>query len=241
MLRADVEAMADPINAPFLARIVPTVDPDSVLGIRNPALRAFAKDLWRTRRAEAEAFMTELPHRYFDENMLHAFLITQEKDFDACLARVEAFLPHVDNWATCDSMNPKALAKNPQELEVAARRWINSEHLYTRRYAIVILMSHFLKDHFREDFLDLVARIKTDEYYLHMAIGWYFAEALGKQPDTTLPWLVEERLAPPVRRKAIQKAIESYRIPDATKDLLRQVRSTIPRGTGAPRPSHAQR
>lgn len=223
-----VEHLADPKNAAFVSRLVPGVDASTILGARTPQLRAFARTLWRTRNEEARAFMAETPHRLFDENMLHGLLITQEKDFGSCLAAVDEFLPYVDNWAVCDSMNPKALGADLPALEAAARRWIASDHLYTRRFGVGVLMEYFLADAFREEFLELVGGIDTEEYYLQMMIAWYFATAVTKRPDDALVWLVEDRLSVPIRRKAISKCIDSYRVPDETKDLLRRVRATIP-------------
>lgn len=223
-----IDHLADPKNAAFVARLVPGVDASTILGARTPQLRAFAKTLWRARNEEARAFMAATPHRLFDENMLHGLLITQEKDFAACLAAVDDFLPYVDNWAVCDSMNPKALGTDLSALEAAARRWIDSDHLYTRRFGIGVLMEHFLTGAFKEEFLELVGGIDTEEYYLQMMIAWYFATAITKRPDDALAWLVEDRLAAPIRRKAIGKCIDSYRVSDETKDLLRSVRTTIP-------------
>ncbi|WP_026459703.1 DNA alkylation repair protein [Schaalia suimastitidis] len=230
MFREEIEALADPDNAAFIAKLMPTVDPETVLGIRTPILRSLAKEIWRHRRDDAFTFFAEVPHHYFDENQLHAFLITQEKDFNTCLAHVEAFVPYIDNWATCDSLNPKALGRDPQMLEAAARRWIAHTHLYTRRFGVGILMSHFLTEHFRTEFLDLVGAIDTTEYYLQMMVAWYFAEACAKQEEAALPWLLEDRgLDMPIRRKAIQKALESYRVCDEAKVQLRLVRAGLPR------------
>ncbi|QWW19588.1 DNA alkylation repair protein [Schaalia sp. 19OD2882] len=226
----DVDHLADADNAAFLARLVPTIDPARIKGARNPALREIAKRAWRDRREEALAFLDALPHATLDEDLLHSFLIAQERDLDTVYMRIDAFLPYVDNWASCDSLSPKALAKDPERLEVSIRRWIGPDSaVYTRRFAVCMLMEHFLREHFRPEFHALVAGIESDEYYLHMVQGWYFATALAHQPEETLPWLVEGRLPPAARRKAIQKSLESLRIPDTTKDLLRQVRAGLPR------------
>ncbi|WP_022868162.1 DNA alkylation repair protein [Schaalia vaccimaxillae] len=224
-----VEHLADAGNAAFMARLLPTVDPATILGARTPALRAFAKDVWRSRKDEVDAFLEAVPHELFDENMLHGLLVAQEEDFDTCLVRVEEFLPYVDNWAVCDSMNPRALAADLGTLESYARRWMAAEHVYTRRFGVGVMMEYFLGEAFRPEFLALVAEAQCDEYYVQMMIAWYFATAAVKQPNDALPWLVEDRLTPRVQRMAIQKCVESRRVPDEVKDLLREVRAGIGR------------
>lgn len=225
-----IDDLADPENAVFVARLIPTIDPARITGARTPALRARAKDLWRNHREDAVNFLDHLPHDFLEEDLLHGLLIALETDPEVVWRRVEEFLPHIDNWAACDIFSPKALATDLCRLEKAIRRWAEADQpLYTRRFAVCMLMEHFLSDNFRPEFHELVAGIESEEHYLQMVQGWWFATAMAKQPDATLPWLVEDRLSLPVRRKAIQKTIESLRVPPEVKDLLRQVRSSLPR------------
>lgn len=230
-LREELLALADEGNAAFLAKLIPGLNPEAIIGARNPALRALAKKLLRERPDEALAFLAELPHGLHEENMLHSFLLGLEKSPDAAFSGVERFLPFVDNWAVCDSLAPAGFARDLERLEGEAEAWVGAgqQAPYTVRFGICMHMGHFLKEHFRPDFLSLIAGIASEEYYVRMAQGWYFAEALAKQPDSALPWFLEDRLPLPVRRKAIQKAVESYRIPSETKDVLRVVRAGLPR------------
>lgn len=228
-VRAAVLALADEGNAAFIAKLIPGLPLERVVGARNPGLRALAKELRRDRPDEAEAFLTDLPHGLHDENMLHAFLLGLERDPARSFRLVEAFLPFVDNWAVCDGLNPGGFARSLTRLEDEVERWLGSDALYTRRFGVCMLMQHFIGERFDVRFPALVGALDSSEYYIRMVQGWYFAEALARQPEAALPWFVEDRLAPDVRRKAIQKAIESYRIPDETKALLREVRATIPR------------
>lgn len=228
-----VAHLADPGNADFVARLVPHIDPDTIVGARVPALRAYAKESWRERPGEVAEFLQTLPHRLFDENMLHGLLLSQSKDPQQFLDGAEAFLPYIDNWAVCDSMSAKPLRRDLPTLEAAARRWIAAEHLYTRRFGIGVLMEFFLGEAFRPELVELVASVTSQEYYLEMMVAWYLATAVTKQPGTALPWLTQEelagRLSVSVRRKAIAKCLDATRIPPETKDLLRQVRATLPR------------
>ena len=205
----------------FQSKLMPTVDPSVIIGVRTPQLRALAKQLRGT--PDREAFLAELPHRYYEENNLHAFLLEQEKDPAQCLARLEVFLPHVDNWATCDCMRPKCLTRSPELLLEAAKRWLRSDHTYTIRYGIGVLLSWFLEERFSPEYLQLVGSIHSEEYYVNMMIAWYFATALAKQWDAALPWLQEYRLPEWVHRKTIRKAIESFRITREQKAYLRQL------------------
>lgn len=229
-IRADLLALADEGNARFAASLIPGLNPERILGCRNPALRSLAKELHRSRPEEAESFLDDLPHELHDEDMLHAFLLGLERDPDEAFRRIEEFLPYIADWAVCDGLNPVGLKKAPERLEVGCERWISSGATYMRRFGICMHMQHFLGERFRPDFLALIGRIDSDEYYVLMGQGWYFATALAKQPEATLPWLVEDRLPTPVRRRAIQKSIESHRIPAETKALLKSVRAGLPRG-----------
>ncbi|MBO4406895.1 MAG: DNA alkylation repair protein, partial [Clostridia bacterium] len=198
-------ALADPSFASFQRKLIPTVDPESVLGVRTPALRALAKELEGSE--EAEAFLEKLPHALFEENQLHAFLLSREKEYAPCRDRVEVFLPYVDNWATCDQMNPAAFRKHPELIKNDALCWIGSERTYTVRFGVLLLMRHGLDGLYSPSIPEAVAGIRTDEYYVKMMIAWFFATALAKRYEEILPYIREKRLAPWILRKAVQKAL----------------------------------
>lgn len=218
-IRARLFAMQDLKYRDFTAKLTPTVPPERIIGVRTPELRKYAAELSKTK--DAAAFMAALPHLYQEENNLHAFLIERIADYDACVAALDAFLPYVDNWATCDSMSPKCLKKQLPRLTGEIRRWMASDRVYTVRFGMGMLMRHFLDDAFDPAYLDWVAALRSEEYYINMMIAWFFATALAKQWDATLPYIMSRRLEPWVHNKAIQKAIESYRIPEDRKIWLR--------------------
>lgn len=218
-----IRALADPENAVFVSRLIPHIPPEQILGCRTPPLRALAKSLG-TESEAVQAFLQVLPHHYFDENQLHAFLISRIRHFPACIAAVEAFLPYVDNWATCDQLSPTVFRKEAAQLVPYIERWMQSEHTYTVRFAVGMLMQHFLGELFDPVYPERIAAIRSDEYYINMEIAWYFATALAKQPETILPYLAQRRLPEWVHKKTIQKCIESRRIPDETKAYLRTLR-----------------
>ena len=219
---AELFRMRDRKYAAMQARIIPTMEPERIIGVRTPDLRAFARVL--SGDEGAEAFLASLPHPYFDEMQLHAFMISLEKDFDKCLAEVEAFLPYIDNWATCDQLSPKAFKKEPEKLLPHLRTWFRSERTYTVRFAIGMLMQHFLDERFRPEYAELVASVRSEEYYVRMMVAWYFATALAKQYEASLPYLEEKRLEPWTHNKAIQKSTESYRITEEQKRYLRSLK-----------------
>ena len=202
--------------------IIPSRDPQTLIGVRTPALRSFAKQL--AKREDLSDFLNDLPHLYFDEDQLHAFIISEIKDYDTCMAELEKFLPHVDNWATCDQMSPKVFKKHKEELLVKIREWIASDKPYTVRFGIGMLMQHFLDEDFDPVFPELAAGIRSEEYYVKMMIAWYFATALAKQYDAVLPYIENQRLDAWTHNKAIQKAIESYRITPEQKEYLRTLK-----------------
>ncbi len=218
-IRARLFAMQDLKYRDFTSKLAPTLEKERVIGVRTPELRKYAAELSKTE--DAAAFMAMLPHIYQEENNLHAFLIERIADYDACVAALNAFLPYVDNWATCDSMSPKCLKKQLPRLSGEIRRWMDSEQTYTVRFGMGMLMRHFLDDAFDPAYLDWVAALRSEEYYINMMIAWFFATALAKQWDATLPYIESRRLDPWVHNKAIQKAIESFRIPEDRKILLR--------------------
>lgn len=218
-IRETLFSLRDEKFAAFQARLIPNVAPERIIGVRTPALRKLAKTLRGS--GEAEEFLKALPHEFFEENNLHAFLLCEMKDFDACVQAVEDFLPYVDNWATCDQMSPGVFRKNKQALLPYIRCWIASERCYTRRFGTGMLMSHFLDEDFREEYLRLVSDKRSEEYYVNMMIAWYFATALAKQYEAALPYLENRRLDPWVHNKTIQKAVESFRVSDEHKACLK--------------------
>lgn len=206
----------------FNARLIPTVDKDRVIGVRVPALRKFAKELEKS-DLKAE-FMTALPHKYTEENNLHAFLIERIKDFDECISALDNFLLFVDNWATCDSMSPKILCKDYEKFYEKIVEWAGSSHTYTVRFAIIMLMRYFMHERLDEKHLKLLLGIKTDEYYINMAIAWYLATALASNWDLVIPYIEKREFSIWIHNKAIQKSIESYRITPEQKEYLRALK-----------------
>lgn len=206
----------------FQSKLIPTVAPERIIGVRTPELRKVAKEL--RRQSDITTFLATLPHGYFDENQLHAFVISEEKDYEKCICQVETFLPYIDNWATCDQLSPKVFRKNRPDLLLHIRRWLQSEYTYTVRFAIGMLMQHFLEEDFDPDYPEMVAGIRSGEYYVNMMIAWYFATALAKQYDATLPYLQAQRLDAWTHNKAIQKARESYRITPEQKEYLKSLK-----------------
>lgn len=206
----------------FNSSLSPTLNKNCFIGVRTPLLRSFAKEIKGTELAEK--FILELPHKYFEENQLHAILFDNEKNFDKCIKNIELFLPYVDNWATCDQLNPKILKKHPEKLFENIKIWIKSNHTYTVRYAIKKLMDIYLDDNFEKKYCDMVAEIKSDEYYICMMQAWYFATALAKQYDTAIEYLENHKLTDFVHKKTIQKACESFRVSNEHKIYLKSLR-----------------
>jgi 3-methyladenine DNA glycosylase AlkD len=221
-ITAELFRLQDTGYAAMQVRIIPTVSADRIIGVRTPALRALAKEL--ARDPGAASFLSSLPHRYFDENQLHAFVISLEKDFDTCVAQVEAFLPYIDNWATCDQLSPKAFKKTPEKLLPYVRKWIRSDRTYTVRFGTGMLMENFLDEDFDRVYPDMVAGIRSDEYYINMMTAWYFATALAKRYDEILPYIEGHRLDTWTHNKAIQKSVESYRISNEQKAYLKTLK-----------------
>lgn len=206
----------------FHCRLMPTIDKSTVIGVRTPVMRKIAKDFAKT--DEAREFIKILPHEYYEENNLHGFIIETIKDYGECIRALDAFLPYVDNWATCDLMSPKIFKKYLPELLEQIKIWISSAHTYTIRFGVEMLMRYFLDEHFKAEYLDLVAEIKSDEYYVNMMKAWYFATALAKQYDATIGYIENKKLDVWSHNKAIQKAVESYRITDVQKAYLRTLK-----------------
>ena len=206
----------------FQVKLIPTVETESMIGVRTPALRKLAREYGR--RDEIGVFLQDLPHKYFDENQLHAFIISGIKDFETCIMHVEKFLPYVDNWATCDQMSPTVFKKKRQELLPFIREWMKSDRTYTVRFGIGMLMQHYLDEDFDPSYPEMVSGIKSEEYYISMMVAWYFATALAKQYDTVLPYIEEKRLDSQTHNRAIQKAVESYRITPEQKVYLKTLK-----------------
>ena len=219
---AELFRMQDKDYAVLQAKIIPNVASEKIIGVRTPALRTFAKSLYKD--SDIDAFLSDVTHQYFDEEQLHAFVISLEKDFDKCIAQIDAFLPFVDNWATCDQLSPKVFKKSPEKLLPYIETWIKSDKTYTVRFAIGMLMQHFLDDHFDTKYADMVAKVRSEEYYINMMIAWYFATALAKQYESILPYIEEKRLDDWAHNKAIQKSVESYRIKDEQKKYLKSLK-----------------
>ena len=203
-------------------KILPNLEPESIIGVRTPKLRQMAKEL--AVREETGAFLKDLPHRYFDENQLHAFILSGMKDYTACMEALERFLPYVDNWATCDQMSPKVFRKHRMELLGSIRKWIASDQAYTIRFGIGMLMEHYLDGDFDPAYPEMAAGVRSGEYYVNMMTAWYFATALAKQYDAVIPYIENRRLDPWTHNKAIQKAIESYRITPEQKEYLKTLK-----------------
>ena len=205
----------------FQRRLMPNIPKEKVIGVRTPALRKLAKELAGTE--EAAAFISQLPHKYYEEDNLHAFLVCEMKDYDSCMAEVERFLPYINNWATCDCFAPRVFKKHRAEVYEKIKQWLKSSETYIVRFGIVTLMD-YLKTDFEEQMLSLVADVRSEEYYINMAVAWYFSMALVWQYDAALPYLLEERLDKWTHNKSIQKAIESRQIDDKTKEYLRTMK-----------------
>lgn len=206
----------------FNSKLLPGIEKETVIGIRTPQLRKFAKTYAKTE--DTNEFLQKLPHSYYEENNLHMMLISEIRDFEKCLEEVEHFLPYIDNWATCDLPLPKCFAKHKADLLPKVREWIASDHTYTIRYGIGVLMRLYLDDAFTPEFPALVASVRSEEYYVNMMIAWYMATALAKQWDTVIPYIENRKLPEWVHRKTIQKAVESYRITAEQKVYLKSFR-----------------
>lgn len=221
-IEAELFGWKDEKYGEFQRRLIPTVAPERIIGVRTPKLREMAKQI--SKRKDWQLLLQELPHQYFEENQLHGFLISGMRDFDQCIEALEQFLPFVDNWATCDHMSPKVLKKNPERILPRIESWIRSKDVYTVRFGVGMLMQHFLDEQFQVHYAQLIQEICMDEYYVNMMRAWYFATALAKQYQQILPFFQERRLDRWTHNKAIQKAVESYRITEEQKQELRTLR-----------------
>ena len=223
MVQKELFEMQDEGYRAFHSKLIPSVDPAKIIGVRTPQLRSYAKQF--AKRPEAEVFLQQLPHIYYEENNLHAFLIEQIKDYETCVAEWNRFLPYVDNWATCDMPRPKVFKRHLPQLRQQIRQWMDSGDTYTVRFGIEMLMSLYLEQEtFSVEYLEWVAEVRSEEYYINMMVAWYFATALAKQWESVIPYIEERRLSQWCHNKSIQKAVESNRITPEQKDYLRGLR-----------------
>jgi 3-methyladenine DNA glycosylase AlkD len=215
-------ALGDEKYRDFQSKLVPNIPKETILGVKTPEMRKIAKEIRGTE--EAEEFLTQLPHKYYEENLVHFFVIAMIKDFDECVEAVETFLPYVDCWPVCDQSSPKVFSRNHEKLLPLIKKWIESDHVYTSRFGIRMLMNEFLGEDFKPEYLEWVASVKGEDYYIKMMVAWYFATALAKQYDASVVYIEERRLEPWTHKKAIQKAVESFRVSDEHKEYLKTLR-----------------
>ena len=226
-IRTELEAVADKEYRDFQSKLLPNVPDEKFLGVRTPNIRKLAKKLIKS--GEADSFLSALPHELFDENQLHSLIVTEIKDFEKALEEVERFLPCVDNWATCDQLNPRSFKGRQEELLPRIKRWIDSGKCYTTRFGMKMLMMHYLGEHFRTEYLEWVSAVRSEEYYVKMMQAWFFAEALAQRYDEALTFITEAKLTPWVNNKAIQKAKESLKIPKDRKVFLSGFKRKLPK------------
>lgn len=224
-VQKDLFEMQDLKYRDFHSKLMPTVEKEKVIGVRTPQLRKYTSFFLKlSSQTEIETFMHTLPHKYYEEDNLHAFIIEKIKDYEECINALNAFLPYIDNWATCDMMNPKVLKKEPERLLGQIKRWLKAKETYVVRFAMGCLMNYYLDEYFKAECPEMVAEVQSDEYYIQMMQAWYFATALAKQYNTILPYLLEHKLSMWVHNKTIQKAVESYRITTEQKDYLKTLK-----------------
>ena len=223
-IRQELFALKDTDYKEFHRKLIPTVNPDTIIGIRTPVLRKYAKQLYKERKEDALIFMQALPHMYYEENNLHGCFIECMNDYDAVIGALNAFLPYVDNWATCDLISPKVVKKYLPELMEEITKWMTSKHTYTVRFGMEMLMRYYLDDAFLPEYLKMAASVVSEEYYVKMMVAWFFATALAKQYDATLPYIQRKQLEPWTHNKAIQKAVESYRVTPEQKAYLKTLK-----------------
>ena len=206
----------------LVSKLTPNISMDSIIGVRIPEIRKLAKENVNTK--EAEFFLNNLPHKYYDENILHGSLLSEIKDYDKCIEYIDKFLPYIDNWAVCDTLLPKVFKKNTDKLIEKINAWIKDKHIYTVRFAISMLMRLYLDDNYDKKYLNIVSKVKTNEYYLKMMVAWYFATALAKRWDDTIYYLENNKLDTWIHNKTITKACESYRVTNEHKEYLRKLK-----------------
>ena len=221
-IKSELFEMQDVKYKEFHTKLIPTVDKNTIIGVRIPDLRKMAKEL--SKNEDIDIFLKTLPHQYYEENNLHAFIIETEKNYDKCVEKINTFLPYVNNWATCDSMRPKVFSKNTDKLIAEIEKWIKSKKTYTVRFGIECLMTYYLDKEFNEKYLQSVCDIQSEEYYINMMRAWYFATALAKQYDSTVKYIENKKLDTWTHNKTIQKAVESYRITKEQKTYLKTLK-----------------
>lgn len=222
MIRSKLFELRDEKFREFQARLMPTVPKDVIIGVRTPLLRKLASEI--SKSGQAGEFLSHLPHKYYEENNIHGYIIAALPDFDTCVLELDRFLPYIDNWATCDTINPRTFGRHLSELMPHIRRWLSSDQTYTIRFGLNMLMSYYLDDAFSPEYLEMASKVKNGEYYVDMMEAWFFATALAKQYDSTIPYLEQRLLSGSVHSKTIQKAAESNRITDEKKEYLRLLR-----------------
>ena len=206
----------------FQSKLVPNIDKETIIGVRTPQIRSIVKEIFGTE--EANKFLKTLPHQYYEENLVHIFLVSKIKDYNECVKEIERFLPYIDCWPVCDQATPLVFKKNHDKLLPYIKKWIKSNKVYTARFGIRMLMNELLNDDFKEEYLELVSSKKGEDYYLKMMIAWFFATALAKQYNATIKYIENKCLDPWIHKKTIQKAIESYRVSDEHKEYLKTFR-----------------
>lgn len=222
-IRETLFSLKDEKYIEFSAKLIPTVEKKNIIGVRNPLVRNLAKEISKDEKKKY-AYLSSLPHKYLEENNLHGFIIEREKDYDKTIELLNEFLPYVDNWATCDTCTPKSFKKHKKEVMPEIKKWVKSDHVYTIRFGIEMLMCYFLDEDFKKAHLNLVCKVHNEDYYVKMMCAWYFATALAKQWDETIPVIENKKLDKWVHNKTIQKAIESYRITDEQKAYLKTLK-----------------
>ena len=218
-IQRELFSLQDKKYMKFLSKLTPNVSEDTIIGVRIPEIRKLAKKL--VKNDEYEDFLKELPHKYYDENLLHGAIISENKDFENCIELLNSFLPFVDNWAVCDTISPKIFKKHKKELIEKIKEWSQSDKTYTCRFGVEMLMTHFLDEDFKKEYLEMVANIHSEEYYVKMVIAWFFATALTKQWDYAVIYLENNKLDVWVHNKTIQKARESLKILEDKKGYLK--------------------
>lgn len=221
-IREELFKLQDKKYRDFQSKLIPNINLDAVIGVRTPELRKLAKKF--EKEEKISEFLNKLPHKYFDENQLHAFILSERKDYKKCIEELNIFLPFIDNWATCDQLSPKIFKKNKTDLLKEINKWITSTHTYTVRFGIGMLMQHFLDEDFDIKFPKMIAKIRSAEYYINMMIAWYFATALAKQYDSIIPFIENKKLDKWTHNRSIQKAVESYRITPEQKEYLKSLK-----------------
>lgn len=222
-IRERLLSLSDEKYRDFHSALMPEAEKEKVIGVRAPVVKKLAKEYFS--HPDINEFLSDLPHKYYEENNLHSFIVSMMKDYDECLSAFQKFLPFIDNWATCDGAKPKVFLKNPDRIYPEIKKWLSSEDTYSVRFAVVILMDRvFLEDNFSKEHTDLISSLQTDEYYIHMAVAWYFATAIAKRYDDIIPYIENRVLDRKTHNKAIQKSVESFRVPDETKAYLKTLK-----------------